>query len=76
MVILIAHRLSTISHADTIYVLEKGRITESGTHDSLLEKKGLYYAMWRQQVGERESRHFQPVEENRPVEPETEASVV
>ena len=51
--ILIAHRLSTIMHADTIYVLEKGRITESGNHDSLVEKKGLYYAMWRQQVGER-----------------------
>ena len=56
MVILIAHRLSTVLHADTIYVLEKGRITESGTHDALLERKGLYYAMWRQQVGERETR--------------------
>ncbi len=51
--ILIAHRLSTIMHADTIYVLEKGKITEAGTHHDLLEKKGLYYAMWRQQVGER-----------------------
>lgn len=51
--ILIAHRLSTIMHADTIYVLEKGKIVESGTHDFLVEKKGLYYAMWRQQVGER-----------------------
>ena len=51
--ILIAHRLSTIMHADTIYVLEKGRITEMGSHTALLEKKGLYYAMWRQQVGER-----------------------
>jgi ATP-binding cassette subfamily B protein len=51
--ILIAHRLSTIMHADTIYVLEKGKITESGSHDFLVEKKGLYYAMWRQQVGER-----------------------
>lgn len=64
MVILIAHRLSTILHADTIYVLEKGRITESGTHDSLLEKKGLYYAMWRQQIGERDVRLFQPADEN------------
>ncbi len=52
--ILIAHRLSTIMHADCIYVLERGRIVESGRHAELLEKKGLYYAMWRQQVGERE----------------------
>jgi len=51
--ILIAHRLSTIMHADRIIVLEKGKITESGGHDELLELKGLYYAMWRQQIGER-----------------------
>jgi ATP-binding cassette, subfamily B, bacterial len=53
LTILIAHRLSTIMHADCIYVLEKGSIEEYGTHEALLEKKGLYYAMWRQQVGER-----------------------
>jgi ATP-binding cassette subfamily B protein len=53
--ILIAHRLSTIMHAHTIYVLEKGSISETGSHEALLEKKGLYYAMWRQQVGERRS---------------------
>ncbi|RZJ19248.1 MAG: ABC transporter ATP-binding protein [Haliea sp.] len=51
--ILIAHRLSTILHAKTIFVLEKGRIVESGAHLELLERKGLYYAMWRQQIGER-----------------------
>ncbi len=50
--ILIAHRLSTIMHADTIHVLEKGKIVESGAHAKLIELKGLYYAMWRQQIGE------------------------
>ncbi|MES2278306.1 MAG: ABC transporter ATP-binding protein [Bacteroidota bacterium] len=51
--ILIAHRLSTIMHADTIHVLEKGRIIESGKHLDLIQQKGLYYAMWRQQIGEK-----------------------
>jgi ATP-binding cassette, subfamily B, bacterial len=51
--ILIAHRLSTIMHADRIYVLEKGEVVETGTHEGLLAEKGLYYAMWRQQIGER-----------------------
>jgi ATP-binding cassette subfamily B protein len=51
--VMIAHRLSTIMHADRIYVLEKGKIVEMGTHASLLDEKGLYYAMWRQQIGER-----------------------
>ncbi|MBS1518748.1 MAG: ABC transporter ATP-binding protein [Bacteroidetes bacterium] len=51
--LMIAHRLSTIMHADTIYVLERGNIIESGKHDELIEMKGLYFAMWRQQIGER-----------------------
>ncbi len=55
--ILIAHRLSTIMHADRIIVLERGEIIESGNHHDLLAEKGLYYAMWRQQIGERISNH-------------------
>lgn len=51
--VLIAHRLSTIMHADKIFVLEQGKIVEQGRHLDLLEEKGLYYAMWRQQIGER-----------------------
>ena len=54
--ILIAHRLSTIMHADRIYVLEQGDVVETGTHEKLLEEKGLYYAMWRQQIGERKKQ--------------------
>ncbi|HNL66350.1 MAG TPA: ABC transporter ATP-binding protein, partial [Ferruginibacter sp.] len=54
--ILIAHRLSTIMHADKIYVLEQGEVAETGTHEKLLEEKGLYYAMWRQQIGERKKQ--------------------
>jgi ATP-binding cassette subfamily B protein len=53
MTVLIAHRLSTVMHADRIYVLELGRVVEEGRHEDLLDQKGLYYAMWRQQVGER-----------------------
>ena len=51
--VMIAHRLSTIMHADRIYVLEKGQVVETGSHQELLTDKGLYYAMWRQQIGER-----------------------
>jgi ATP-binding cassette subfamily B protein len=53
--VLIAHRLSTIMHADRIYVLERGQIVETGSHENLISEKGLYYAMWRQQIGERKT---------------------
>ncbi|MBP4139743.1 ABC transporter ATP-binding protein [Flavobacterium geliluteum] len=51
--VLIAHRLSTVMHADKIFVLEQGKIIEQGKHEDLILEKGLYYAMWRQQIGER-----------------------
>lgn len=47
--IIVAHRLSTVSHADKIYVLEKGKIVEEGNHNNLLKKEGLYAALWREQ---------------------------
>ncbi len=53
--VLIAHRLSTIMHADKIYVLERGQVVETGSHANLIAEKGLYYAMWRQQIGERKT---------------------
>ncbi|HEY0273625.1 MAG TPA: ABC transporter ATP-binding protein, partial [Chitinophaga sp.] len=59
--VMIAHRLSTILHADRIYVLEKGRIIETGNHQSLLVEKGLYYAMWRQQIGERKTEDVESI---------------
>lgn len=62
--ILIAHRLSTILYADVIYVLEKGRIVEQGSHQELVDKQGLYYAMWRQQIGERRAYPDQAIVEN------------
>ncbi|EHK18460.1 uncharacterized protein TRIVIDRAFT_47399 [Trichoderma virens Gv29-8] len=54
-VISIAHRLSTIQHCDCIYVLDGGRITESGTHYELLESKGQYWSMVMAQIGVGES---------------------
>jgi ATP-binding cassette subfamily B protein len=53
IMVLIAHRLSTVVHADRICVLERGRIAEQGTHSELLERKGLYAALWREQSAER-----------------------
>jgi ATP-binding cassette subfamily B protein len=53
--VLVAHRLSTVVHAKNIVVLEKGLIVEQGNHDYLLEQKGLYSALWRQQIASRES---------------------
>jgi ATP-binding cassette, subfamily B, bacterial len=64
--ILIAHRLSTIMHADRIFVLERGHIIESGRHEELLMEKGLYYAMWRQQIGEKELPQNVPVRLTKP----------
>lgn len=61
--IMIAHRLSTIMHADRIYVLERGHVAEVGSHQDLLDKTGLYYAMWRQQIGERTSSRLQTAEQ-------------
>lgn len=61
MTILIAHRLSTIMHAERIYVLERGQFAEQGTHPELVAEKGLYYALWRQQIGEATAEQLQTV---------------
>jgi len=69
MTVLIAHRLSTILHADRIHVLERGRIVETGRHDELVQLKGLYYAMWRQQIGERRGLDTQAGPRSAPLTP-------
>src|SRR5207249_3944243 len=67
MSILIAHRLSTVMHADRIFVLEHGQVVETGRHQELLDRTGLYYALWRQQVGERRPTPAVPAEPARVV---------
>lgn len=54
--VIVAHRLSTIKDADCIYVVDKGRIVESGQHDQLIEMRGAYFSMYRLQSLEREVR--------------------
>ncbi len=58
--VLVAHRLSTVMHANTIFVLEKGKIVEQGTHDQLLQLHGLYAALWRQQIASKETVKKEP----------------
>ena len=50
---MIAHRLSTVVNADQIVVLDDGRVVESGSHDQLLQKGGLYWDLWQRQAAER-----------------------
>ncbi|HEX6385146.1 MAG TPA: ABC transporter ATP-binding protein [Anaerolineae bacterium] len=52
--IVIAHRLSTVRNADRIFVLENGRLREQGRHQELVDRNGIYAALWRVQTGERE----------------------
>ena len=64
--VVIAHRLSTIMDCDCIYVLDKGRIIEEGTHDSLLKKKGKYYTLWMNQT-HNEAGCYNEIKENKAV---------
>lgn len=56
--LIIAHRLSTIRACDIIYVMDKGKIVEEGTHESLIEKKGYYYKLYISQVGSLEEKEM------------------
>ena len=55
--IMVAHRLSTIQHADKIMVMHKGKIRESGTHQELLEKDGIYKKLYELQLAGMEEKH-------------------
>jgi ATP-binding cassette subfamily B protein len=71
-VLIIAHRLSTIRKCDLIYVLDKGKVSEKGTHKDLLEKKGLYYKLWISQVGDDNDTQIPNVDEEQGDEKTTE----
>lgn len=49
-VVVVAHRLSTVKNADQIIVIDKGRVVETGSHNSLIEKKGAYYTLVKNQL--------------------------
>jgi len=51
-IIMVAHRLSTICNADIIFVMERGKIIEKGTHQELIEQQGLYYDLYHKQGGQ------------------------
>jgi ATP-binding cassette subfamily B protein len=63
--VVIAHRLSTIRHADTIYVIDKGRVTQTGTHDDLIAGPGIYRNLWNVQTGEQPDKKRQTVDDER-----------
>lgn len=63
--VVIAHRLSTIRHADIIYVIDKGRVTQIGTHDDLIAGPGIYRNLWNVQTGEQPDKKRQTVDDER-----------